>query len=62
MKFGQLIENNVTNIFLQIHAENEAEISSRPAFVFFKRSFLWGKNVVCSLVSIYFDSPQVSIQ
>ena len=35
MKFGQLIENNVTNIFLQIHAENEAEISSRPAFVFF---------------------------
>ena len=40
MKFGQLIEHNMTNIFLQKHAENKAETSSTPPFAFFfKKAF-----------------------
>ena len=35
MKFGQLIEYNKRNIFLQKFAENEGrETSSRPLFIF----------------------------
>ena len=61
MKFGQVIGYNRINIF---HAKNlansETETSSRHFFL--KKSFIWGKSKFCSLGSIYFDSPQPSIQ
>ena len=48
MKFGQLIEYNKINIFLQKSCRKKLNIR-------------W-KQVACSLVSIYFDSPQLTIQ
>ena len=41
MKFGQLIQYNVRNVFFKNHAENET--SSRSLFLFWKR-FKWGKS------------------
>ena len=49
MKFGQLIEYNKINISLQ-----------EQCTIFLKKIYM--KQVVCSLVSIYFDSPQLIIQ
>ena len=58
MKFGQLTESNKRNIFLQILWRKWGkETSSRPLF---KLNMTW-KQVVCSLVSIYFNSPQLVI-
>ena len=54
MEFGQLIEYNKINIFLQkLWRKWGRETISRPLFV---------KQLVCSLVSLYFDSPQISMQ
>ena len=38
MKFGQLIEYSVRNIFLQNHAENEAGRLVPDLFLFFKKA------------------------
>ena len=63
MKFGQLIEYNKTNIFLQKLCQKWGrETSSRPPFIFWKKLNMRWKKVVCSLVSIYFDSPQFVLQ
>ena len=37
MKFGQLIDHNVRNIFLKNHAENEAGRLVLDLFFFFKK-------------------------
>ena len=43
MKFGQLIEHNKINIFLQKLCRNRGRVtSSRPLFVFWK-SLIWGE-------------------
>ena len=43
MKFGQLIEYNKTNIFLQKLCQKWGrETSSRPPFIFWK-SLIWGE-------------------
>ena len=63
MKFGQLIEYNKRNIFLQnLCRKWGKETSLRPLFFFKKKLNIWWKQVVCSLVSIYFDSSQLAIQ
>ena len=49
MKFGEVIKHT-TNIFLKNHAENEGLV---PELVL---------QVVCWLVSIYFDSPQLGMK
>ena len=65
MKFGQLIEYNKQNIFLQkLCRKWGKETSSRPLLFFLKKIKLnmkW-KQVVCNLVSKYFNSPQLAIQ
>ena len=44
MKFGQLIEYNKRNIFVQkLGGKWDREISSRPLFIFSK-SLIWGKS------------------
>ena len=44
MKFGQLIEYNKRNIFLQkLCRKWDKETSSRPLFIF-KKSLIWGKS------------------
>ena len=54
MKFGQFIEYNKSNIFLQkSYRKWDGETSSRSLFVF---------QEVYSLVSRYFDIPQISKQ
>ena len=59
MKLGQLIEYNKKNIFLQkLCRKCGKETSSRPLLFFNKKTQLnmkW-KQVVCNLVSIYFNS------
>ena len=61
MKFGQLIEYNKRNIFLQkLCRKWGKETSSRPLY-FLKKLNMW-KQVVCSLVSGYVVSPQLAIQ
>ena len=58
MTFGQLIEYNKRNILLQKNsAENEAGRLVPDSFCFFKKLYIRQKQVVCSLVSLYFDSP-----
>ena len=62
MKFGHLLEYNVRNIFLKKSCRKwDRETSSRPLSVlFFFLNFIWGKKqVVCTLVAIYFDSLQL---
>ena len=64
MKLGQLIQYSRGNIFLQkLFRKWGRETSSRPLFIFSK-NLIWGKakQVVYSLVSTYFDSPQIFIQ
>ena len=56
MRFGQFIENNKRNIFLQkSYRKWGSKASSKPLLV------SW-KSFVCSLVSKYIDSPQLGIQ
>ena len=60
MKFGQSIEYNKSNIFLQnLCGKWRRETSSSSLFIFFKKLNFRCKQVVSSLVSIYFDSPQL---
>ena len=60
MKFGQLIDYNKRNTFLQKLCEKWGkETNYRPLLK--KLNMRWNQ-VVCSLVSIYFDSPQLAIQ
>ena len=49
MKFGQLIEYNNRNIFVENHGEIEVERLVPDLFVF----YIWLKQVVSSLVSRY---------
>ena len=35
MKFGQLIEHNVVNVFIEIYAENDAGSLAPDLFLFF---------------------------
>ena len=59
MKFGSLIEYNKGDIFLQkLWGKWGSETSSRRLYFLKKLNIRW-KQVVCSLVSIYFDSPQM---
>ena len=63
MKLRQLIEHNKRNIFLQrLCREWDRETISRPLFDFLKSLILGKKQVVCSLVSIYFDIPELGTQ
>ena len=63
MKFGQLIEYNKRNIFLQkLWGKWGRETSFRPLFYFLKKRNMKSKQVICSLVSIYFYSPQLVIK
>ena len=62
MKLGQLVEYNKRNIFLQkLCGKGGRETSSRPLY-FLKKLNQVANQVVYSLVSIYFDSPQLVIQ
>ena len=51
MKFGQLIEYNRINI------SNETGRLVRDLFLFVKKALYKVKQVACSLVSLYFNSP-----
>ena len=61
MKFDQLIEYNKINIFLQkLSRKWGKKTSSRPLFILLKKLNMRWKQVVCSLVSTYFDSLNLS--
>ena len=62
MKFGQVIEYNKKNIFFKSHRENETARLVPGLFLLFEKALFEIKKVVCSLVSIYFNSPQLGIQ
>ena len=62
MKFGQLIGCSKRNIFLQNYAANEAERLVRDLFLLFKKALYEIKQVVCSVVLIYFDTPHFGKQ
>ena len=63
MKYGQLKEYNKRNSFLhKSWGKWGREFSSRPLFEFFKKLYIKVEVSVCSLVLIYFDSPQLGIQ
>ena len=63
MKLGQLIEYNKINFFVQkLCTKFGRETSSRPPFIFLKKLNMRQKQVVCNLVSIYVDSPQLGMQ
>ena len=64
MKFGLLIEYNKINFFFKNPAENKAG-KIVPAFFLFLEKVLYEISlqlVVCSLVSISLDSPQIAIE
>ena len=47
---------------MQNHAENEAVRLVPDLFLFLKKALNEVKKVVCNLVSIYFDRPEIGIQ
>ena len=57
MKFGQFITRE--RFFLKNNAEKRQEDQVRTCFCFLKKLYLMQNQMVCSLVSIYFDSPQL---
>ena len=59
-KFGQVIATEI--FYFKIHAENEAERLVPDLFLVFKKALYDVKKIVCSLVSITFDSPQLDKQ
>ena len=61
MRFGQLIEYSKRNISLQKLCRKWGKGTSSRPFYFLKKLKRW-KQVVCSLVSIYFVSLQLAIQ
>ena len=63
MEFGQVMEYNKRNIFLQKSCKKwDRETSSRCRVCFLIKLYRSLKQVVCNLVSIYFDSPQLTIK
>ena len=63
VKFDQLTEYNERNDFPQRLCRKRGKgTSSRPLFIFLKNLSIRWKQVVWSLVLIYFDSPQLAIQ
>ena len=63
MKFDQLIEHNRRNIFFfKYHSENEAGRLVTGLSRALKKLYMRQKQIVCSLVSLYFDRPQLVIQ
>ena len=57
------MEYNKRNIFPQkLCRKLGRETSSTPVFKFLKKVNMKWKPVVCNLVSIYFDSPQLAVQ
>ena len=48
--------------FFKKYAENEAKKLVPVRFLFFKKLCIRLKQVICSLISLYLDSPQISIQ
>ena len=59
MKFGQLIEYNKKDFFFNNHAENKAGRPVPDLFLIFVKALYLLLQVVCSLVSMYFDSLQL---
>ena len=62
MRFGQLIEYNKRNIFLEKLCGTWGREASSSLFIFLKELNMRWKQVICSLVSIYFDSPLLAIR
>ena len=66
MKLGQLIEYTIPReiFFFKNYAENKAGRLVPDHFFFFlkKRLNMRYKQVVCNLVSLYFDSLQLCVQ
>ena len=58
VKFGQLIEYNIRNIFFQYDGENEAG-RLQTFLCFFKKNYIRYKQVVTTLVLIYFGRPRL---
>ena len=48
--------------FFRNHVENMGGRPVPELFLFFKKALCELKEVVCGLVSIYFDSPELKIQ
>ena len=61
MKFGQLIEYDRRNIFSKNYAENEAGRVVPDLLIFLKKLNMRWKQLACSFVSIFCDSPQLVI-
>ena len=61
MKFGQLIEYNRIIFLQKLSRIWGKETSSRPLFILKKKHNMRWKQVVCSVVSIYFDTPQLAV-
>ena len=58
VKLDQLTENKMKTIFLQKSCRKSGrKTNSRPLFVFQEKLYMRWKQVVCTLVSIYFGSP-----
>ena len=63
MKIGQVIEHNNRNILLQkSYRKGGKETSFQASFCLSEKIHMREKQVVCSLVSIYLDSPHLDIQ
>ena len=71
MKFVQLIEyNKINKLFFQKVCRNEAgrpdltrpDQGVRTSFYFLKMLNMGSEQMICRLVSIYFDSPRLEIQ
>ena len=62
MKFRQLIEYHKVNFFFKNYPKNEAGALVPDLFYFEKKFKMRPKQVVHSLASIYFDSPQITLQ
>ena len=62
MKFGQSIKYNNINIFLLNSNKKWGIETSSRHLLFFIKALHEVKQVVWSLVSIYFDNPHYSIQ
>ena len=62
MKFGQLVDVKREIFFFKFNAESETRRLVPDFFLLFKKALHKVKESVLQLVSLYFDSPQISIQ
>ena len=62
MKLGQVMNITRQTSFFKNYVEIEAGRLVPHLFLFKKMLNMREKQMVCSLVSIYFDSPQLAIQ